>query len=147
MPRLAAGGAPDGSLEAIAGEVAPELFRHKGRNYIVSNPGPGVHITMEPGDFVLPRGKRVEDLPRLAGGGALPRLADGGTHGAFPIGTGNSTNQVYIAGSILLPVKVANAHVLGGGGAGGLVLVVARVVLWDFSTAPCPVSQPRCLWW
>ena len=118
LPRLAAGGAPDGSLEAIAGEVAPELFRHKGRNYIVSNPGPGVHITMEPGDFVLPRGKRVEDLPRLAGGGALPRLADGGTHGAFPIGTGNSTNQVYIAGSILLPVKVANAHVLGGGGAG-----------------------------
>ena len=72
MPRFAAGGTPDGSLEAIAGEVAPELFRHKGRNYIVSNPDPGVHITMEPGDFVLPRGKRVEDLPRLRGEGLCP---------------------------------------------------------------------------
>ena len=71
LPYLAAGGAPDGSLEAIAGEVAPELFRHKGRNYIVSNPGPGVHITMEPGDFVLPRGKRVEDLPAPCGGGGF----------------------------------------------------------------------------
>lgn len=107
---LAQGGHTSGGLRAIAGEAGPERFHSRGQDYLLTRP---TLITMHPGDFVQPRGKRIEDLPQLARGGGM------GTFSILPGPYTDRPQPVIITGPFPLLVRDARGGGTGGGGAGG----------------------------